>query len=168
MSATFAVGKSASFFPLTSPHLGNLVNLVNLGGDSKHSSLAGFKSLPGARELRALNTSGSTDLKNLKGLNATAAAKQLGEVASDFETMFLSELLKQMRGTLEPGGLFGSSGGDVYGGLFDMLMGKHLTESGGIGLAQSVQEFINNSNQSSKAQQPKLGQLGQQGIGIIA
>lgn len=67
-------------------------------------------------------------------------AKKAEAVAKDFESLFVSQLLKQMR---QPGsgsgGMFGSDSADVYGGLFDFFMGKHLADAGGLGLAASIQ-----------------------------
>lgn len=60
------------------------------------------------------------------------------QAARDVETMFLSLLLKEMRQSSESdGGFFAGDSGDVYGGLFDFYMGKHMAEAGGIGLASA-------------------------------
>lgn len=72
------------------------------------------------------------------GKGIKAAAEKCQEVAKEFEATLLSELLKQMRNTLEPGAMFGKSGGDAYGGLFDFFVGKHLANAGGIGIARYV------------------------------
>jgi peptidoglycan hydrolase FlgJ len=65
-----------------------------------------------------------------------AAATKLKNTAKEFEATLLSMMLKEMRQTLdEDGGLFPGDSGDVQGGLFDMFMGRHLADSGGIGLA---------------------------------
>jgi flagellar protein FlgJ len=77
------------------------------------------------------------------GLSGQAQAKEmqtLAQAAKDFESVMVSELLKQMRQTLEPGGFFGQDAGDVHGGLFDHFLGKHLVESGGFGLARMLVE----------------------------
>ncbi len=64
----------------------------------------------------------------------------LATAAKEMETMFLSMLLKQMRESneSEDGGMFPGDTGDVYGGLFDFYMSKHLAESGGIGLGSAL------------------------------
>ncbi len=71
-----------------------------------------------------------------------ASADQNARVAEDFEGVFASLLLKEMRKTLEPGTLFGEDSGDVYGGLFDMYLGQQMTQSGGFGLAKMVRESM--------------------------
>lgn len=70
----------------------------------------------------------------VKGAEATRVA----EMAKEFEATLLSLLLKEMRQTLEPEGLFPGDQGDVQGGLFDLYMGRHLAESGGVGLASAL------------------------------
>jgi Rod binding domain-containing protein len=59
----------------------------------------------------------------------------LDKVASDFEAMFASVLLKSMRQTLEPDGLFPQDHADVFGGLFDLYLGQHIAQHGGLGVA---------------------------------
>jgi flagellar protein FlgJ len=74
----------------------------------------------------------------------SAVADKIRDAAQDFESLFLSEILKQMRQNLEPGGLFGKDGGDIYGGLFDFFMGKHLAQAGGVGIASYIQRQVQN------------------------
>ena len=62
----------------------------------------------------------------------------LKDAAQGFESVFLSMLLKEMRQTLEPGGLFGHDNSDIYGSLFDQFMGQHLAQGKGMGLAQAL------------------------------
>ncbi len=87
---------------------------------------------------------GSAELK-AGGSTTPASADQNARVAEDFEGVFASLLLKEMRKTLEPGTLFGEDSGDVYGGLFDMYLGQQMTQSGGFGLAKMVRESMERS-----------------------
>ena len=66
---------------------------------------------------------------------ASANAAQVEQTAEAFEGMFASLLIKEMRKTL-PEGMFGSEQSDIYGGMFDEYVGKHLAESGGLGIKQ--------------------------------
>ena len=66
----------------------------------------------------------------------------IGRVAADFESLFVSLILKEMRQTLGPEALFGGDAGDSYGGLFDLYMGQHLGKSGAFGIARMVQEQL--------------------------
>ncbi|SFI36395.1 rod-binding protein [Planctomicrobium piriforme] len=65
------------------------------------------------------------------------------ELAKQFEGVFTSMLLKQMRQSSAEGeGLFPGDASDTYGGMFDMYLGQHIAESGGIGMAESIQAAI--------------------------
>jgi flagellar protein FlgJ len=64
------------------------------------------------------------------------------KVAKDFESMFVSIVLKEMRQTLGPGSLFGNDAADLNGGLFDLFMGKHLVEAGGFGVAKMMEKAL--------------------------
>jgi len=60
-------------------------------------------------------------------------------MAKQFESLFVSMLIKEMRQSSGFGeGLFPGDASDTYGGMFDMFMGQHLAENGGIGLAEMV------------------------------
>jgi flagellar protein FlgJ len=63
-------------------------------------------------------------------------------LARQFESLFMAQLCKEMRQTLEPGTLFGNDPGDVLGGMFDLFMGKHLAAGGGIGLAKLLERHF--------------------------
>ncbi len=69
-----------------------------------------------------------------------ARAKQ--HVAKEFESVFAAMMLKEMRATLEPGTLFGSDTNDVYGGIFDLFLGQHIADSGGFGIADMVNSYL--------------------------
>ncbi len=69
-------------------------------------------------------------------------AGAIGKVAKDFESMFVSIVLKEMRQTLGPGSLFGDDTADINGGLFDMFMGKHLVDAGGFGVAKMMEKAL--------------------------
>jgi|SRR5580700_2380742 peptidoglycan hydrolase FlgJ len=65
----------------------------------------------------------------------------LKNAAVEMETIFLSMLLKQMRESSqseEGEGMFPGDSGDVYGGLFDFYMSKHMAQAGGIGIGTSL------------------------------
>lgn len=64
------------------------------------------------------------------------------KVAQDFESVFASMLLKEMRQSLEPGSMFGEDSGDVYGGLFDRYFGEHMTQGNGLGMSKMLQESM--------------------------
>jgi len=76
-------------------------------------------------------------------------------MATEFEGMFLSQLLKEMRGTLKPGTMFAGDNSDIEGGLFDMLMSKHLAEAGGVGLAAKLQQMLSTTPQTGSTTNAK-------------
>lgn len=77
--------------------------------------------------------------------NHTSAKPALNDqekAAKDFESVFTTMLMSEMRKTLEPGSLFSEDTADVYGGLFDQFIGQHIADAGGIGLAKMVRESL--------------------------
>jgi Rod binding domain-containing protein len=64
------------------------------------------------------------------------------ELAREFESVFVSMMLKQMRSSLSEEGLFPGDSGDTFGGLFDMHMSQHITEAGGIGLSEAIGRYL--------------------------
>ncbi len=67
---------------------------------------------------------------------------KITQVASDFESLFASQMLKEMRKTLDPETMFGGDSGDVYGGMFDQFVGQQMARSGGFGLARMLRETL--------------------------
>lgn len=72
-------------------------------------------------------------------------ARSLEGVARNFESTLLSLLLKEMRQSLEPGGLFAEDKADVQGGLFDFYLGEHLAKAGGLGMARMLKRQLENA-----------------------
>lgn len=64
-------------------------------------------------------------------------------IAQQFEGLFLSMLVKEMRQSpIDGEGLFPGDASDTYGGIFDTFMGEHLSRNGGIGMAESIATSI--------------------------
>jgi Rod binding domain-containing protein len=72
--------------------------------------------------------------KNLPGVEASNAT-EIARQAKEFEGVFMSLLVKEMRKTVGEGGLLGSESTDSLGGLFDMYLGNSLAESQPLGIA---------------------------------
>lgn len=81
-----------------------------------------------------------------------ADPKSTADVAKDFESIFASMLLKEMRQTLEPGSMFGEDSGDIYGGLFDRFVGEHMTKGQGLGLAKMFESSMQRMQRAGKQQ----------------
>lgn len=88
-------------------------------------------------------------------VQAAGPTRKEKEMASEMEATFLSMLLKEMRQTLEPdGGLFPGDSGDVQGGLFDLYIGRHIAETGGVGLATSLLRQMQAAGTATKTDTP--------------
>ena len=71
--------------------------------------------------------------------SAASTPEQVESVGEEFESLFLSLLLKEMR-TSDEEGLFGDESSDSYGGLFDMFMGQHLASQSPLGIQKMMAE----------------------------
>lgn len=91
---------------------------------------------------------GGLNTNSKSGAVSDAERKQLGETfdgaGKDFESVFMSMLLKEMRNTLdsEEGGLFGAESSDTFGGMFDMFMGQHMAEAQPIGIGDAISAYM--------------------------
>ena len=68
---------------------------------------------------------------------------RITKAASEFESIFVSMMIKEMRQTQSGEGLFPGDNSDTLGGMFDMLMGQHVADGGGIGLADFLKQSGN-------------------------
>lgn len=64
----------------------------------------------------------------------------LEEVAAQFESIFLQQMLKSMRDATVKSDLFDSSQMDTYQSMADQQLAVQLSEKGGIGLARMMVE----------------------------
>ena len=92
------------------------------------------------------NSFDTNTLSNLK-LDSKPQPQSVESVASEFESIFLSLMLKEMRNTLdsENGGLFGKEGSDTFGGMFDQFMGQHLAQAQPLGIGDAIKGYLNNA-----------------------
>jgi len=75
---------------------------------------------------------------------------RLAKASKDFESILTQMMLKSMNQTTE-GGLFGDGegkglGGDVYGGLFEMEIAKHISNKKGLGIADMIFKKVTGDN----------------------
>ena len=91
----------------------------------------------------------------------------LEDVAAQFESIFLQQMLKSMRDATVKSDLFDSSQMDTYQSMADQQLAVSLAESGGIGLARMMVEqmqsrgYIPESNAVAKNDAGSEGGLGQ-------
>lgn len=68
---------------------------------------------------------------------------RLRQACKELEGVFLRHLVAGMRATVPEGGLLGDSpGADLYSSLADEALAGQLTESGGLGLADTLYEQL--------------------------
>lgn len=60
------------------------------------------------------------------------------ELARQFEGLFVSMLVKEMRSSSSGEGLFPGDNSDTYGGMFDQYIGQYIADHGGIGLSEFI------------------------------
>src|SRR5436190_402705 len=81
----------------------------------------------------------SLNMPTLSGLGGTPNSNATPQVVGrQFESMFASVLLKQLRQTADGESMFGKDAGDVVGGMFDHFLGEHIGRSGGLGVSQMI------------------------------
>lgn len=71
--------------------------------------------------------------------------QRIEKVGQDFEALFFSMMLKEMRNSVsseEGGGMFAGEGSDTYGGMFDTFIGNHMATTGQLGLADMVTKSL--------------------------
>ena len=64
-------------------------------------------------------------------------------VARQFESVFLSMVLKEMRKTSSDDGLFAGDSADIYGGLFDQFLAQHISQGRSIGITELLGDTFN-------------------------
>lgn len=104
------------------------------------SSLANMMSVTSGLLDRAKAAAETAAARNDAAAKDDAATN--AKVASEFEGMLVSILLKQMRQTIGGDGLFAGEKSDTYGGLFDLYMGDHIAQSGGMGIASIIEAYL--------------------------
>ncbi len=68
---------------------------------------------------------------------------KLKEAAQDFEAIFLTMILKNMRKSVPESGLFGTGpGADIYAGMFDENIARTVARKGGIHLSDTIIESL--------------------------
>ncbi len=99
-----------------------------------------------------------TDFSGLKDLSVKArlapneAAK---EVAQQFESIFIELMMKSMRSATPKDSLFGSDQMEAYQDIADKQLAVDMASSGGLGLAEIIQQQIKHTQGFAGAVQPQ-------------
>ena len=79
-----------------------------------------------------------TQLRNLAEPGKNQTNEELKSLAHQFESIFVHQLLKAMRSTVQKTGLFDSHATQMYESLYDEEVANLMTEQRGIGLADII------------------------------
>ncbi len=118
----------------------------------------------------ALMESGSL-LDQVRSLGENADAIQtpesLQKIARDFESVFMSLILKELRESLDTsedgtGGLFPSDKSGSLGGIFDMFLSQHMAENSSLGVADMIQQYLVNQTNMAADEGPEAAAIGAQ------
>ena len=80
----------------------------------------------------------------------------LEDVAAQFESIFLQQMLKSMRDATTKSDLFDSSQMDTYQSMADQQLAVQLSEQGGIGLARMMVEQMQTRGMVSESVDPSV------------
>ncbi len=96
--------------------------------------------LPGTGRQSPLQGGGSLSGRHLPDSASPAhSAAARADAAREFESVFVSMMLKTMRQSMSED-MFAGDDSDTFGGMFDSFMGQHIAEHGGIGMARLFAE----------------------------
>ena len=96
-----------------------------------------------------------TDFAQFSTLRAEATANPnaaIEEVAAQFESLFLQQMLKSMRDATVKSDLFDSNQIETYQSMADQQLALQLAEQGGIGLARMMEEQMQTRGYVSEAE----------------
>lgn len=82
----------------------------------------------------------------IESSKTTEDKEKLMKASKDFESVFVNMMLKQMRSTVQDGGLIEkSTGREMFESMYDEEISKSISEKGdGIGLAKLIYENMKN------------------------
>jgi flagellar protein FlgJ len=102
---------------------------------------------------------------DLAGLNALKLKSRenpegaLHEVAQQFESVFITMMMKAMRDTLPKDGMFQSGQMDTYQEMFDQQLALDLSRQNGIGLAAEIERQMSAAARYQPAEVSQAGGL---------
>ncbi len=98
--------------------------------------------------LRPTAVPGDGAMRRLEDIRRRVASegsddRALRKAAEELESLFIQELLKEMRNTVPRSGLMESAPGrDIHTTLIDMQLSRQLAREGGIGLADMIYDSL--------------------------
>ena len=100
------------------------------------------------------------DIGYLGALRAEAASapnKAINEVASQFEALFVQQMMKSMRDAVPKSDLMNSDHLDTYQAMADQQMAVNLSQQGGIGIARMLVEQMQTRGYVAEPQSTERG-----------
>jgi len=93
------------------------------------------------------------ELSSLRAQAVQAPAQAAGQVAAQFESLFMQMMVKSMRDATIEGGLFDSNQMDLYQSMLDQQVSLHLSNQGALGLADVLAEQWDTSQSGTPAEE---------------
>ena len=98
-----------------------------------------------------------SQLSDLASPGTSKTNKQLKSLSKQFESIFIHQLLKSMRSTVQKTGLFDSHATNMYESLYDEEIAKLMTEQKGIGLAEIIYRDLARLEEKKNKEQSENG-----------
>jgi len=90
-----------------------------------------------------INSLGSASMMPTAAANRKDTPEAIKKALVEFEALFINQMLKTMRESIEKTSLFhGGSGEDIYNSMFDMELSRSLASAGGIGLEKTFMKQL--------------------------
>ena len=96
-------------------------------------------------------------LGSLRAEAASAPNKAINEVASQFEALFVQQMMKSMRDAVPKSDLMNSDHLDTYQVMADQQMAVNLSQQGGIGIARMLVEQMQARGYVAESQNTEHG-----------
>jgi flagellar protein FlgJ len=94
-------------------------------------------------------------LGSLRAEAASAPNKAINEVASQFEALFVQQMMKSMRDAVPKSDLMNSDHLDTYQAMADQQMAVNLSQQGGIGIARMLVEQMQTRGYVAEPKNPE-------------
>ena len=98
-----------------------------------------------------------SQLSDLASPGTSKTNKQLKSLSKQFESIFVHQLLKSMRSTVQKSGIFDSHATNMYESLHDEEIAKLMTEQKGIGLADVIYRDLVRLDGKTKKARSEIG-----------
>ena len=96
-------------------------------------------------------------LGSLRAEAASAPNKAINEVASQFEALFVQQMMKSMRDAVPKSDLMNSDHLDTFQAMADQQMAVNLSQQGGIGIARMLVEQMQSRGYVAEPQSTESG-----------